>query len=82
MTNTPAPHHAAALAPWRRTGSIHASVSQHVSDDDLYAIDVPQQRPLIFDRTLAAPAPPPGESGEALMTGLQARLAGLVAGVR
>lgn len=60
--------------------SVHHSVSQHVNDDDLYAIDVRSGR--ILQNLGRTRAPHLVNPGEALMTGLQAKLAGLVAGVQ
>jgi len=81
MTTAMHPTIAAALAPFApQQSSIHSSVSQHVNDDDLYAIDV--RSGLILQNLGRTRAPHLVNPGEALMTGLQAKLAGLVAGVQ
>ena len=68
---------AAALAPFAPPqSSVHTSVSQHVNDDDLYVIDVRAGR--ISQNLGRTRAPYPVNPGEALMTGLQAKLAGVL----
>ena len=80
MNATLPPCLAAALVPFAPPqSSVHTSVSQHVTDDDLYAIDVRSGR--ILQNLGRTRAPHLVNPGEALMTGLQAKLAGLVAGV-
>lgn len=77
MTTTLHPTIAAALAPFAPPqGSVHTSVSQHVNDDDLYVIDVRAGR--IVQNLGRTRAPYPVNPGDALMTGLQAKLAGVL----
>ena len=68
---------AQALAPFAPPqSSVHTSVSQHVNDDDLYAIDVRAGR--IVQNLGRTRVPHLVNPGEALMTGLQAKLAGVL----